>query len=230
MTIPPLRLTRAHLDKIPARTDERGPILLQDPDEAYFEDTATSILARLDDPDALWVFASGSLIWNPRMGVLERRPAEIQGFKRAFCITDKRFRGSPSKPGRMMALDRGGACRGVAQRMDPGDDLRGALIDLLKKEPPVPPALVTAQTPQSDVQAIVFAIDESFPLYSAEPDIDTLADNLASSVGFIGTMAEYLLNTVTELEKAGIHDPHLWRLQELVAERLDKLDGPVVEP
>ena len=36
-------------------------------------------------------------------------------------------------------------------------------------------------------------------------------------------MAEYLLNTVTELELAGVHDLHLWRLQEMVAERLERL-------
>jgi cation transport protein ChaC len=36
-------------------------------------------------------------------------------------------------------------------------------------------------------------------------------------------MADYLLNTVIHLEKAGIHDPHLWRLQDLVAARLERL-------
>ena len=36
-------------------------------------------------------------------------------------------------------------------------------------------------------------------------------------------MAEYLLNTVTELGKAGVHDPYLWRLQAMVADRLARL-------
>ena len=40
-------------------------------------------------------------------------------------------------------------------------------------------------------------------------------------------MADYLLNTITELEKAGMHDPHLWRLQELVAARLERLPSGV---
>ena len=43
------------------------------------------------------------------------------------------------------------------------------------------------------------------------------------AVGSRGSMVEYLFNTVRHLEELGIHDPHLWRLQELVAERLDAM-------
>ena len=73
----------------------------------------------------------------------------------------------------------------------------------------------------------VLHADPGFPLYRPEPAMDELADMLASAVGHIGTMAEYLLNTVTELERAGVHDLHLWQLQEMVAERLERLPDPV---
>jgi cation transport protein ChaC len=36
-------------------------------------------------------------------------------------------------------------------------------------------------------------------------------------------MPDYLLNTITHLEAAGVHDPGLWRMQALVAERLEGL-------
>jgi len=174
-----------------------------------------------------WVFAAGSLIWNPRMEVAERRAAHVAGWRRAFCLADRRFCGCPSMPGLMMSLDRGGACSGVALRMDTGDDPQAALVSLLQKEPPLPPERVTAATDAGSVQAILFAADPRFPLYSPEPDIDELTDILVSAVGHIGTMAEYLLNTVIELERAGIHDVHLWRLQEMVAERLERLPEPM---
>jgi len=35
-------------------------------------------------------------------------------------------------------------------------------------------------------------------------------------------MAEYLHSTVTHLEARGIHDRYLWRLQDLVARRLER--------
>ena len=34
-------------------------------------------------------------------------------------------------------------------------------------------------------------------------------------------MAEYLFSTTAKLEELGIHDRNLWRLQELVAERIE---------
>lgn len=50
-----------------------------------------------------------------------------------------------------------------------------------------------------------------------------MADVLARAVGSRGSMVEYLYNTVRHLEELGLHDPHLWRLQELVADRLDAM-------
>ncbi len=35
-------------------------------------------------------------------------------------------------------------------------------------------------------------------------------------------MAEYLLNTITHLQANGIHDRAVWRLQDLVATRLEE--------
>lgn len=221
--IPPLRLTRALVDRLPPRTDERGPVMTADPPPDFYERTAADILGRLDPPGEVWVFAAGSLIWNPRMEVAERRAAHVSGWRRSFCFNDRRHRGSPSRPGLMMSLDRGGSCLGVVLRMDADDDPAPALISLLQKEPPIPPALVTAKTGAGTVRAILFAADPGFPLYRPEPPVEELADILASAVGHGGTMAEYLLNTVTELERAGIHDDHLWRLQDMVADRLEGL-------
>lgn len=226
----PLRLTRALVDRLPPRTDERAPVTLQDQPPEYYQRTAAEILRRGDPPGTVWVFAAGSLIWKPRMAVAERRAAHVTGWHRAFCLADRRHRGCPSAPGLMMSLDRGGACSGVALRMEAGDDPQAALVSLLQLEPPVPPEHVTAETESGPVQAILFAADPGFPFYRPEPEIEELADILASAVGHIGTMAEYLLNTVIELDRAGIHDPHLWGLQEMVAERLERLVPRGTEP
>jgi cation transport regulator ChaC len=38
-------------------------------------------------------------------------------------------------------------------------------------------------------------------------------------------MAEYLFATVSHLEQMGVHDSHLWTLQELVAARIEEVYG-----
>jgi cation transport protein ChaC len=61
--------------------------------------------------------------------------------------------------------------------------------------------------------------------YVADLDENALADMLATACGFRGSMAEYLFSTVSQLEELGIHDRHLWRMQELVAERIERRFG-----
>jgi len=219
-----LRLTRELVDRLPARVDERGPERLTAPDPDYHERTAAGIVAELGPKEDLWVFAIGSLIWNPRFDVAERRVALARGWKRSFCYgPETRYRGSPAAPGYMLSMDRGeGECWGVALRMAPGD-CAASLSELLKQEPPFPPEWIEIESEDGNLRAIAFTAFRDFFGYQPEPQEAELADILATAVGHIGSMADYLLNTVTQLEAAGIHDPHLWRLQELVAERLEKL-------
>ena len=78
-------------------------------------------------------------------------------------------------------------------------------------------------TADGPVQAIAFTSDRRHIHYAGRFHEAEIADRLAVAVGHVGTMAEYLLNTVTHLEAAGIHDRRLWRMQALVAERLERL-------
>ena len=155
--------------------------------------------------------------------MVEERAAQVRGWHRKFCLgPDTRYRGNPGAPGVMLSLDRGGQCRGMVLRMDP-DGRDAALEDLLRHEPPVPPAWVRAQTPQGEVRAIAFVTRKAFEGYCGQLCEAEVADRLASAVGMWGSMAEYLHNTVTHLQVMGIKDAYLWRMQALVAERLARL-------
>jgi cation transport protein ChaC len=68
---------------------------------------------------------------------------------------------------------------------------------------------------------ITFCIDRHSGRYVSGLSIDRIADVLATAVGTRGSMAEYLFATVRHLEDMGIHDPHLWQLQSLVADRIE---------
>lgn len=225
-----MRLTERHVGYLqPAVVSEELPA----PPEGYHAATPVDharTIERLLGPeprhDEVWIFAYGSLIWKPACEVVEMRTALVRGWHRAFCLGwNNRYRGSDEKPGLMLALDRGGACRGVLQRLPP-DSIEGAMVKLLEREmgwlpSAFPPRWVNARTGDRTVRALTFCIDRNSGRYVSGLSNEAIADVLATAVGSRGSMAEYLFATVRHLEEMGIHDPHLWQLQHLVAERIE---------
>src|SRR5690606_9583120 len=133
--------------------------------------------------------------------------------------------GSDDNPGLMLARDRGGSCKGVAYRLPP-DRVEDNLIKLFEREMAwlpsgFPPRWVNVQSGEQRMKAITFCIDRHSGRYVTGLSEAQVADVLARAVGSRGSMAEYLFATVEHLERMHIHDPHLWRLQHLVAERIE---------
>src|ERR1700716_2804801 len=88
----------------------------------------------LSQPDSsktdLWVFGYGSLMWRPGFAFIEQVPARLIGEHRALCVYSFAPRGTPEKPGLVLGLDRGGACRGIAFRV--AAKLRGDTVGYLR--------------------------------------------------------------------------------------------------
>src|SRR3981189_1856268 len=78
----------------------------------------------------LWVFGYGSLMWRPGFEIIEQVPARLSGGARALCVYSCDHRGTPEKPGLVLGLDRGGACRGVAFRV--AAKQRGDTVEYLR--------------------------------------------------------------------------------------------------
>ncbi|GAC1507652.1 MAG: hypothetical protein NVS2B1_16790 [Bradyrhizobium sp.] len=80
--------------------------------------------------DDLWVFGYGSLMWRPGFDFIERIPARLIGEHRALCVYSFVHRGTPEKPGLVLGLARGGACRSIAFRV--ADHNRAATLAYLR--------------------------------------------------------------------------------------------------
>lgn len=194
-------------------------------------DEITAELIEQAPKDGFWVFAYGSLIWKPDFDFTDQRVARARGWHRAFCLGwDYRFRGNREEPGLMLALDRGGSCTGMIYQL-PGDALEANLHRLLRREMSMRPSAfparwITVETDEGRITALTFAMNRKSGRYIGDLSEDATANMLATACGFRGSMAEYLFETVAHLEKLGIHDRYLWRLQEKAAARINALHGP----
>src|SRR5262249_22306334 len=81
----------------------------------------------------VWLFGYGSLMWNPAFCYAERRSGTLRGWHRRFCLWMRLGRGTPERPGLMLALDRGGTTRGVAFRLPQGEE-RPELLLVWRRE------------------------------------------------------------------------------------------------
>jgi len=220
------RLTPELVALVARKVEDRGPapgVVVHDDND--YEASIRSLLeaGSWDGGDA-WVFAYGSLLWNPAFEASEQLAAVLPGWHRAFCVRLTRFRGTPEQPGLMMSLVPGGSCRGALCRI-PGRDVVDVLGRLLRREmtvkpPNSPPRWVVAKADDRAVRAITFAADRRGRNFAGGMSSDEIATVLATAVGHWGSCAEYLQQTVDHLEQLGIRDANLWRLQELVARKL----------
>lgn len=224
-----LSLTPNHIARVHRVVDDTGPppgmVLHNDAD--YAERVATTLATNPAPDRPIRLFAYGSLIWKPEIAHQDEAPGMALGWHRAFCLRQQRFRGTVETPGLMMALDRGGRCKGVLYTLPPEDPAE-QLDRLFRREFTVKPITnmprwITVATESGPVPALAFVINRASANYAGRLTADAVAEVLARACGHWGSGAEYLLNTVTQLEARGMTDAALWRLQRLVAARIDGL-------
>jgi glutathione-specific gamma-glutamylcyclotransferase len=202
-----------------------GHLLLSD------EDVAASLAATLathPKGNPVWVFGYGSLIWNPLMEFAERRRARVRGYHRGFYIWSKINRGTPEVPGLVLALDSGGSCQGVAYRMH-DDKLETELAILWRREMVAGtymPKWITVDIDGTATRAIAFVVNRTKPGYAGRLNDAQIVSIALRAHGAYGSCADYLINTATSLEVAGIADPRLSRLAKLLAQAGDSTPKP----
>jgi cation transport protein ChaC len=166
----------------------------------------------------VWIFAYGSLMWNPEMRFAERLPACIHGYHRAFCLYSPEYRGTREKPGLVLGLDRGGSCRGIAYRL-PEASLAEEVDRIWTREMTgfvyhmTPLNIATERGP---VGGYAFTVRRDSRDYAGRLALDAAARIIAASRGDRGTGRDYLANTVRHLEALGIADGALHRIERLV--------------
>jgi cation transport protein ChaC len=188
------------------------------PDPSPDSDRHSASRPREGRIQADWVFAYGSLIWNPGFEFSEAALARVNGYHRFFCIQSMSYRGTPEQPGVVLGLDRGGACIGMAFRLKSGSQ-QDAIDSLYEREMGggvyVPRVVTVTVQGNRREQALAFIANQCSPAYARLSETEILR-RLSSCRGQRGPNREYALRTWQSLSERGVHCPHLSRLGPLL--------------
>ena len=161
----------------------------------------------------IWVFGYGSLMWRPGFEHAERADALLRGYRRRLCVVSRHHRGTAARPGLVMGLDRGGACRGVAYRV-PEAAVPATLAYLDEREiahyPVYRRSMVTVDLGGGRRQrAVTYTVDRREADYAGELTVEQQAAIVAGAHGLSGTNPDYLRQTVVQVHAMGLRDRSL---------------------
>lgn len=177
-----------------------------------------------DAPHDRWVFAYGSLMWNPGFAFAERAEARLVGAHRSLCIYSFHHRGTPEKPGLVLGLDLGGSCRGIAYRVR-GEDWEETHAYLNEREQisgvyrEATRRIRMLDGSGRNAPAVAYVANRSHPQYARGLTLEDQLHLVRRSHGRSGANTDYVIATVAALESLGIADRDLsWIVRQLHGE------------
>ncbi|NVK35578.1 MAG: gamma-glutamylcyclotransferase [Rhodobacteraceae bacterium] len=166
-----------------------------------------------------WVFGYGSLMWNPGFEHETGEPALLRGAHRSLCVYSWVHRGTQENPGLVFGLDRGGACRGMAYKVNMKH--KADTIEYLREREQVTMVyLETTRRVKLDcgrtVDALTYVVDRKHPQYAGALPLEEQLKIVRRAIGKSGQNPEYVLNTAQHLQDMAIKDHNVsWLAREL---------------
>ena len=169
-----------------------------------------------------WIFAYGSLMWNPEFTWDARHVATIRGYHRSFRIWSRINRGTPENPGLVLTLESGGSCRGLIYRIHP-DRVEEEMQRIWKREMTFGsyrPKWLNCVVGDETFKALAFTVNRECSGYAGRIPEEVMVEAIASARGRYGPAHDYLFKTTETLREHGIRDERVEHLAGLVRQRL----------
>ncbi len=158
----------------------------------------------------LWIFAYGSLMWDPALRFDRVLRARAPGHERAFILRDiYGTRGTVEAPGLMAALDAGDGCDGLIFRV-PEALITEETSILWRREYVCPgyiPTLIDVDTKMGPVKALAFLADHASEIMVPEITRAEQVRYIATGRGFMGSSLDYVAGIQEQFAAIGIADP-----------------------
>ena len=178
------------------------------------EDVNRSLAQALEGrpSDMIWVFAYGSLMWNPMLELADKSPAELDGWHRSFSVRSISGRGTLEHPGRVLALEAGGQVQGVALRIRPevvDTEMRLLWLREMAGGAYLPSWVPVVLASGDSVEALAFVGNPAHPQHETDVSVETVTRLVAKAAGRFGSNADYVLALHQALIELGLEDEYI---------------------
>ncbi len=181
------------------------------------------VCAGIHPQDEVWVFAYGSLMWNPAFEPVEQCLVHAPGFVRRYCFWTISSRGNRQAPGLGLGIEAGTrGCTGIAQRMDPRRlDEQWAKLWHREMGTGVYQATWIPLFTRAGrrIRGLGFVADQNHSHYVKDLDPACMARIVGRAAGAYGRCRDYLARLLMELQAMEVAEPEL----EALLARVDKV-------
>lgn len=160
-----------------------------------------------------WLFAYGSLMWNPDFPYVEKRHARVFGYHRALCIYSWVYRGTEENPGLVFGLDRGGSVNGMAFRIR-AKDANAVYQKVYAREMPTGvykprwcSCFFTSKAGRP-VDALAFVAEPNHRQYAGNLTLRDTIKLIETGKGIGGPCLDYVKSTINHMKTLGITDTY----------------------
>lgn len=166
---------------------------------------------------AFWLFAYGSLMWEPNFPFAEQRRSILHGYHRALCVYSWVYRGTEETPGLVFGLEEGGAVEGIAFHIA-SEHAEDVFAQVYEREmvtavyTPVWASCDCTEGTEDNLNALAFVANHSNEQYAGERSETETVKLVRQGHGKAGPCTEYVMNTVNHLRELSIHDEALERI------------------
>ncbi len=168
-----------------------------------------------------WVFGYGSLMWNPGFRHLRSLSATLHGYHRRLCIYSHQYRGTPTEPGLVFGLDRGGSCRGMVFEVDAAH--WGETLAYLREREQLTNVYIEVVKPMAveglahPVHALAFVVNRTHLQYAGHLADHDILNLVKQGNGKFGRCEDYVNQTVQHLRHMKVRDRRLEKIVNLLA-------------
>lgn len=166
--------------------------------------------------DEIWLFAYGSLIYKVDFPILASEIASIKNWQRRFWQGSHDHRGTEDNPGRVLTLihEPGAMCQGIAYQVS--KDVF-EYLDYREKNGYLRSEVAIQFADGSEKTGLIYIADEHNEAYLGPATERQIAEHIHRCEGPSGSNADYVLNLAQTLRANGLHDDHVFHIEQLLA-------------